>query len=261
MTRWATKDLAGRVLEKYPDAVHINYKAVQDDGTMLCDDILSKEDYEFKTLSMNEDIVKANYQQEPIDIKGRLYSEIQTYSHIPMHANGRPAFSTVKNYTDTADMGSDYLCSICYGIYDGQAYVLDVLYTKAPMEETEPAVASMLITNDVRKARIESNNGGRGFARNVQRLLQEQGNRRCRIEWFHQSENKLARILSNSTGVMNDVLFPADWATRWSDFARDVLSFQREGKNIHDDCADALTGVYENIDYTSGVMFSNDKIL
>ena len=45
MTRWATNDLAGYILRSYKGVRHINYKAVQDDGTMLCDAILNHEDY------------------------------------------------------------------------------------------------------------------------------------------------------------------------------------------------------------------------
>ena len=60
---------------------------------------------------------------------------------------------------------------------------------------------------------------------------------------------------------MQDVLFPKDWARRFPDFARDLLKFQKEGKNAHDDCADCLTGVYENIDTSGGVTFSSNKIL
>ena len=71
MTRWATKDLAGYILENYNqlEVEHICYKAVLDNGNMLCDEILTKADYTFKTRDMNEDIVLANYQQEAIDIK------------------------------------------------------------------------------------------------------------------------------------------------------------------------------------------------
>ena len=36
MTRWASGDLAGYILENYQEVEHINYKALQDDGTMLC---------------------------------------------------------------------------------------------------------------------------------------------------------------------------------------------------------------------------------
>lgn len=246
MTRWATGDLAGYILENYKDVVHVNYKAVQDDGSMLCPEILSKEDYETKTQKMNKDIILANYQQEPIDIKGRLYSTIKTYKDIPQDETGKSLFSYILNYTDTADTGGDFLCSICYGMYGDSYYILDVLYTKDAMEKTEPATAEMLARNNVGTALIESNNGGRGFARNVERECRERGNHHTVIKWFHQNENKAARILSNSASVMNNVYFPINWTDRWPEFATDIIRYQKEGKNAHDDAPDALTGVYEN---------------
>lgn len=246
MTRWATNDLAGYILANYENVVHINFKAVQDDGSMLCPEILSREDFETKTQKMNKDIILANYQQEPIDIKGRLYSSIKTYTDIPQDENGNPLFSYILNYTDTADTGSDYLCSICYGMYGNSYYILDVLYTKEAMEITEPATAEMLSRNKVGCAIIESNNGGRGFARNVERECRERGNNHTTIKWFHQNANKIARILSNSASVMNNVYFPINWTDRWPEFATDIIKYQKEGKNAHDDAPDALTGVYEN---------------
>lgn len=246
MTRWATNDLAGFVLANYPGVVHVNYKAVQDDGSMLCDAILCRSDYDLKTRRMDKAIVAANYNQEPIDIKGRLYSQIKTYTQVPQDEKGNAIFQYLLNYTDTADTGSDYLCSICYGMYGESYYILDVLYTKEPMEKTEPATAQMLTRHRIGCAIIESNNGGRGFARNVERLCKEAGNRHTNICWFHQSMNKQARILSNSTSVMNNIYLPIDWMDRWPEFADAILKYQREGKNEHDDAPDALTGVYEN---------------
>ena len=246
MTRWCNDDLAGYILANYENVVHINYKAVQDDGKMLCDDILSKKDYMLKTKNMNRDIVFANYQQEPIDVKDRLYTGFKTYTEIPKDESGIPLFEYILNYTDTADTGSDFLCSICYGIYGPTYYILDVYFTKDPMEVTEPKTAEMLTKNKVGCAIIESNNGGRGFARNVERECHERDNFHTTIKWFHQSQNKTARILSNSTSVMNNVLFPVNWKDMWPEFANDILKYQREGKNAHDDAADALTGVYEN---------------
>lgn len=246
MTRWSTKDLAGYVLANYDDVVHINYKAVQDDGAMLCEAILSYKDYKIKTKNMNKDIVLANYQQEPIDVKGRLYSHIKTYTDIPRDSKGNNLFKYILNYTDTADTGGDYLCSICYGMYESTYYILDVLYTKESMEVTEPATAQMLTKNNVGNALIESNNGGRGFSRNVIRELKALGNTHTKIQWFFQSKNKTSRILSNSTGVMQNVVFPVNWEDRWPDFAKAIRKYQKEGKNAHDDAPDALTGVYEN---------------
>lgn len=246
MTRWGNEDLAGFILENYDNVIHINYKAVQDDGSMLCPEILSKEDYLLKTKNMNKDIVAANYQQEPIDVKGRLYTNIKTYADVPKDENGNPLFKYILNYTDTADEGSDFLCSICYGMYNDCYYVLDVYYTKDAMEITEPEVAKMLTKHNVGCAIIESNNGGRGFARNVERECREMGNKHTVIKWFYQSANKVARILSNSTSVMNNVYLPLNWQTMFPDFANAINRYQREGKNLHDDAPDALTGVYEN---------------
>lgn len=239
MTRWSSNDLAGYILENYPDVRHINYKAVQEDGSMLCESVLSKADYEFKTKNMNKDIIYANYQQEPIDVKNRLYTTFKTYEKLP-------SAHYIMNYTDTADEGEDYLCSIDYQMYNNEYYILDVIYTQESMEITEPAVARMLIKDNVGNANIESNNGGRGFARNVQKELKQLKNTHTKVNWFHQSENKIARILSNSTGVMNNIYFPINWEDRWPEFAKHLKHYVRTGKNEHDDAEDCLTGVYEH---------------
>ena len=113
------------------------------------------------------------------------------------------------------------------------------------MEYTEVAVAEMLNRNDTRVANIESNNGGRGFARNVERNLREMGNRTTSVKWFHQSNNKAARIATNSATVQNMVFFPSDWATRWPTFFGALVGYRAKGKNAHDDAPDALTGCVE----------------
>lgn len=259
MTRWHSLDLAGRALDFYTEAGakirHISYKAMQDDGTMLCPPILSFDSYKSKIRAMGDDIAAANYQQEPIDIRGRLYSSFKTYEELPVDAKGNPLFTEIRNYTDTADTGDDYLCSINYGIYNKEAYVLDVLYTKAPMEETEPLTARMLKAGDVTIADIESNGGGRGFARAVERQLHALGSNRCRVVPFYQSKNKVARIISNATWIMDHIYFPANWKDRWPEYYEAMSRYQREGKNAHDDAPDATTGIAERISYGSHFSF------
>lgn len=99
------------------------------------------------------------YQGNPSSAEGVLYGDrFATYDKLPER--------TIKkgNYTDTADSGEDYLCSVCYETgTDDTIYITDVLYTPLGMEATEPLVAAMLQRNGTRTARIESNNGGRGF--------------------------------------------------------------------------------------------------
>ena len=200
MTRWVSNDLAGYVLENFDNVRHINYQAVQKDGSMLCSEILNKEDYLLKTKNMNKDIIYANYQQEPIDVKNRLYSGFKTYDKLP------PAHY-IMNYTDTADEGDDYLCSIDYQMYNNSYYILDVIYTQESMEITEPAVAKMLTKDNVGYANIESNNGGRGFARNVKEELKKQKNYHTKINPFHQSHDRLQDKYIFDSLTLNLILY------------------------------------------------------
>lgn len=252
MTRWHSEDLAGKALSKLPESgysvKHISMRTYDEEtDTMLCEDVLSKESYFRKVKAMGADIASANYQQEPIDIKGRLYSEFKTYVD-------RPIFKRISAYTDTADTGKDYLASYIYGeTMDKEAYILDILFTKEPMEVTEPLLARKLVENEVNLCWIESNNGGRGFARNVERLMRKNhGTNQTTVKWFHQSKNKQARILTNATWLMEHVYFPDGWRNRWPELYKSLMTYQREGKNSHDDAQDALTGIAEKITANSG---------
>lgn len=249
MTRWASDDLVGRTLEKKADKCHlITYKAVQDDGSMLCDEIMTKAEYEDVISEMGEDIASANYQQEPIDLKGRLYTSFKTYDRLPVDEQGNSLFEGIYSYTDTADEGADYLCTIIWGVYMREAYVLDVYYTQAGMEITEPETAKRFQAFEVNRSRIESNNGGSGFARNVKRISEEQlKNFKTVIKWFHQSKNKKARIISNATWVMEHVLYPSNWRHKWPEYYTAMLRYQRDGENKHDDAPDCTTGVAETM--------------
>lgn len=257
MTRWHSLDLAGRIIEQYGDKVKlVQYKAVQDNDKMLCPEILSRKSYESKRKAMGVDITEANYQQNPIDLKGRLYTSFKTYTKLPTDEKGNLLFTAIKNYTDTADTGNDYLCSINYGVYNGEAYVLNVLYTKEGMEITEPATAKMLHEGNVNIADIESNNGGRGFGRSVERILKSTyHSNKCRIQAFHQSKNKQSRILSNSTWVMDHIYFPANWKDKFSEYYKAMSRYQKEGKNANDDAPDATTGIAEKVNVGSRMSF------
>ncbi len=242
MTRWATTDLAGRVLEAYPDVEHVSYRAVNEDGSMLCESILNKTDFDIKTREMNVDIMEANYNQMPIDVKGKLYGEFKVWERLPEGEHKK------WNYTDTADTGKDYLCSVDYIVHEGDVYITDVVITDEGMELTEPAVAEMLHSDEVHEAIVESNNGGRGFARSIERILREKyNNLKCVITWKPQTKNKEARILTSSAWVNKHIYMPLNWQHKYKDFHKQLSAYQRKGKNAHDDAPDVLAAIYESV--------------
>lgn len=238
MTPWASGDLGGRLQKIQPEKWFVLSCPAMKDGEMLCPEILSREEYdEMKTIG-DENIMSANYDMQRLDVKGRVYSGFNTYSKIP------EGTTASVNYTDTADEGKDYLCSISArkkGLY---LYVTGVLYTQEAQEITEPATVQLLQDTKTQEAAIESNNGGRAFARNIQRIANKRGYR-ASIRWFHQSANKQSRILTNGAVVQQYVLFPEGWAVKWPEFYNAIMTYQKEGKNKHDDAPDALTGLVE----------------
>ena len=128
------------------------------------------------------------------------------------------------------------------------------------MEVTETGVARTLYENNVNIVDIESNNGGRGFARSVERILKEVfKSNKTKVKWFHQSKNKVARILSNSTWVMEHIYFPTNWRDKWPEYYKAMVSYQREGKNKHDDAPDATTGVAEQCVAKTGMRILKPK--
>lgn len=200
-----------------------------------------------KMREVNPVIFDTQYMQDPKPKEGLMYQEgFRTYTPEQL-PRGRDALKKW-NYTDTADTGADSLCSICFIDTPEYIYVTDILYTKDPMEVTEPQTADMLTRNGTIRARIESNNGGRGFGRNVKTKLRTvHRNYRCNIETFTQTENKFSRIFTNSASVMADVLFPAGWEKKWPKFYTAMTSYRKDNrrKSQHDDAPDCVTGVYE----------------
>ena len=246
LTRWATDDLAGRLIEKYPDKCHVLKMTALDvdgpEGVSTCEDLFPTEDLQDKRETLDEIIWCANYMQVPVDRKGSLYGEFKTYTAVDPDK-----FERIINYTDTADEGADSLCSVSAGVIGRYGYVLDVYYTDAEMETTEPETARRLQLYGVRECLIESNNGGRGFARNVIRYLRQLKCFKCMVTWFHQSKPKKVRILTNASNVTDQLIMPEDWEQRWPEYAKHVKRYQRKGKNDHDDAEDATTGIVEMI--------------
>lgn len=192
----------------------------------------------------NSWVFETQYMQNPKPLEGLMYeNEFKTYDIIPATRK-----ATRKNYTDTADEGKDYHCSIDYVETEIGNFVLDVLFTQKPMEYTEIKQAEMMTKDRIDIATIESNNGGRSFARNVEQQMRLMYNGHTKVRWFHQSLNKNVRIFTRSSEVQNLTYFPKGWEMMWPDFHRQITTYMKVGTNAHDDAPDALTGTIEKRD-------------
>lgn len=186
------------------------------------------------------------YQGKPESSEGLLYGQFREYEQMPRMIMSKG------NCTDTADEGDDFLASVNYNkvrhkFFDDEKertylFVTDLLFTQEAMEITEKAVALMLDRDGTRIANIESNNGGRGFARKVREYITGA----CKVVWYHQSKNKESRILTNATTVMDRIVFPIGWKQKHPEAYRVLKTYKKLFKaNKHDDLADVLTSMVE----------------
>lgn len=248
-TRWHEDDLAGRILRRDSDWEIVIYQAIKEGGPTEMDprqegEALFPEKHSLKRLEAIRDknpvTFGSLYQQNPKPLEGLLYLNFKTYSSVPLVKR-----KVVKSYTDTADTGDNYLCSIVYEVTELGFFILDVIYTQDPMEVTEKKVAMQLTKFKVQHADIESNNGGRGFARNVERNCRILGNSLTTVNWFNQSLNKEVRIFTNSAAVQNMIYYPEGWDKLWPGYYNSMTSYLAKGKNKYDDAEDATTGIIE----------------
>ena len=180
-TRWSENDLIakldedGKVVEwngdqdvdeliaslSHDQFLKINFPAIKEDEPSAFDprlpgEALWPERHSIEKLessrAMDPDMFDCLHQGNPVNKEGLMYGPFKTYSDLPAHR-------MLKNYTDTADTGSDYLCSVNYLVplasVDEHIYVTDVVYTQKPMEYTEPKVSEMLVHGKIKKAKID----------------------------------------------------------------------------------------------------------
>lgn len=247
-TRWHEKDLAGYLLSKEDDWQVFTFPALKvgppseydprEEGEALwperhnadkLDAIRKRDSHVFGNL----------YQGDPKAKEGLLYKECKRYRQLPNDAN------VIRGVVDTADTGDDYLCSIVYAVSPLGYYLLDVYYTSAGMEVTEEKTALQISKHKPERVRIESNNGGRGFARNVEKICRDLDNRKTSFEWYHQKDNKEVRIFTKAAEVQNMVYYPEEWDLMWPEFYSAVTGYVANGKNKHDDAQDTLTMLVE----------------
>ena len=261
-TRWHEEDLIGTIINKEPwrefrsfddlasldknEWLYLNFEAIKSSAPSEIDprqigEALWEERHSAELLEQKRKLdslrFECMYQGHPSSREGLLYGD----SFIEYSTPPRDIVKYA-NYTDTADTGDDYLCSICYTVdTDGIIYIVDVVYSREPMEVTELKVAEMLSQNKTRIAFIESNNGGRGFARAIQRYVPT-----TKVEWFHQGANKEARILSHSATALHLLRFPIGWKQRWFELYSHLTTYRRIfHSNRWHDAADVITGIIE----------------
>lgn len=248
-TRWSKNDPIGRLTS--PDSqfyskgwVTIVIPALDEKGQSFCDEIHTTEEYLDIKKVTESFIWEAEFMQNPIESKGLLFPEGELNKFSISELKSKTPEGII-GYVDTADQGTDYLCTVIGKRFGDYTYITDVLFTQDGVEVTEPLTAQLAIDTRCDVMTVEANAGGKSFADNIYKLLK--GRSHCHVEHKQTTANKETRILMSAGYVKEYFYFRKDYqpGSDYDRFMRQFTSYVKMGRNKHDDAADAVTGLAE----------------
>ena len=235
-TRWSVNDVIGRSVDDNSYDMSIIVPALDQNDESFCDDVMSTKQYHDIRSKINPDIWLAEYMQEPVDMKGRLFTGL---NKMP-----KEEFNQIKNriegyiaYIDVADQGKDYTAMAIGGVVGKEIYIVDYLFTRDNTDITLPICSEKLNKWGVKYCRVESNSMGAMFSRQLDKIVD------TRILQVHNTKNKITRIIMESAFVINAFNFVENNDQQYHQFIQNIESFSKEGKNKNDDAPDCIAGL------------------
>jgi predicted phage terminase large subunit-like protein len=233
-TRWTRDDVIGKNMQNGYYDKSIIVPAIDEFGNSTCEAVMTTEEYRIKREKTREEIWLAEYMQQPVDIKGRLFENLKTFTDIEhVRANSEGALA----YIDVADEGKDYLCMVVGHLVAQNVYITDVVYTKANTDVTIPTCARLLNENKVRFCQVETNGMGALFLKGLRQHTA------TKLLGISNRTNKQTRIIMNSQMVLNNFYFIDADKGEYYQYLQGLKAYSKEGKNINDDAPDATSGL------------------
>lgn len=237
-TRWSVNDVIGRGINESIYDKSIIVPALDEHGNSFCEAVMTTEEYQQVQKRTAKEIWLAEYQQQPIDIEGRLFSDYKRIDQkeFEQFISTNQVEGTLA-YIDVSDTGMDYTAMAIAAIVKNQTYIVDYVFNRDNTDLTIPQCAALLNKWNVSYCRVESNNMGAMFARNLQTLT------KTKVLQVANTTNKITRIIMQSAFISQRMQFVVKEDQQCLTFIQNMLSFSKEGKNKHDDAPDCLAGL------------------
>jgi len=244
-TRWSVNDVIGRGMDEANYDKSIIVPALNELDQSFCEAVITTEEYLHKRKKLPEEIWLAEYQQQPVDLKGRLFSDLKRISQAEFNEITRPLITKDRPlgiegcvaYIDVADQGNDYTALLIGAVIGSEIYVVDYVYTRDNTDVSIPICAAKLNKWGVSYCRVESNSMGAMFSRSLQKET------KTRILQVHNQTNKMTRIIMQSAFILNSFTFVEIEDKNRHQFLESMFSFSKEGKNKNDDAPDCASGL------------------
>lgn len=252
-TRWNVLDPLGRISEQYSGNDRYRFRVIP----ALNDSGESNFNYKyglgFDTAyyrdmkdSIDDATWNAKYMGTPYVREGLLFPEDELLTYNGVLPEGEPEIVAV---CDVAWGGGDSLAMPFAYIYGDEIYIHDVIFNTGDKTVTYPVVIGRCKRHMPHKVRFEANNGGAEYADHVDSELRKDG---VRINIFSKkapnNQSKMARIIQSSPDVKKFYFLADKYRSKeYRAFMREVTTFVQTGKNLHDDAADSLAMLADEI--------------
>lgn len=240
---WRWREVAVPALDPITD--ESNWEVYRKDKKGLRK-IFTTEYYRSERKLVSEETWAAEFQQEPFEAKGRMFSEndLNYFDELPVDREP----DAIMAACDSADKGEDS-CSMPVGyVYGNEVYIVDVVFDNAGVQFTKPECANMLIKHNVKTVTFESNSAGEYFGRDVMDLVKNQGGR-CSARFKFNCSNKITRMENARDNIIRDYYFrdfrKMDRQSQYYKFMKELTTMTRSGKVKHDDAPDSIA-LFEN---------------
>lgn len=245
-TRWTKNDVIGKNIENQFYDRSIIVPALDANGRSFCEAVMTTDEYLDKQKRTAPEIWEAEYQQNPVDIKGLLFNNLKFINNaefeqlvINKKTEINPlGYEGCLGYIDVADAGNDYLSMAIVAVIEGSFFVVGYVFTRQNTDVTLGLCAEKLNRWGVTYCRVESNAMGAMFARQLQQLTT------TKILQVHNTTNKQTRVIMQSVFIMQRFTFVQyENNPEYLLFINNLLTYSKEGKNKNDDAPDCLAGL------------------
>ncbi len=254
-TLWGENDPQMILQTKEPGEWFVLAMPIYNEETdrMLCDEIMSKEQYlklqrRMEVDSRTKMIFRANYHCVAIaDDETKVFpvSSLKRYKEFPENME---YFSI--GFADTADEGTDNFSMPIARVYGDRVYVHDAIFDQNNLTVQEGQVQSKVKEHSLSKLVIESNSFGAYFSRRIRELIPA-------LDVFGQfaKANKMGRILANAGLVKLYFYFPENPNPTLQRFMNQVTKLMKTSTK-EDDAPDSICGMAAYLEKYHGLFKS-----
>ena len=253
-TRWCIGDPLGRIAEQYKDNLRYRFRvipAIDENGhsNFLYDYGLGFDDdyYADMRSSIDDATWSAKYLGKPYLREGLLFPRDSLRRYNGVLPDGEPDYKRM--VADIAWGGGDYFSAPIAYVYGKDVYIVDVVFNNGDKTITMPETAGKIKHHEIRMFLGEANNGGNEYCERLDDVLRNSGyhanirSRRAPVD-----RSKLERIFEYSPEIQQFIFLEDRVASQeYIRFLDQLTTFSQTGKNPHDDAADSLALLAEEL--------------